>query len=147
MSGVSDMEFINSDSTTKSYHQRLLLGCGVLLLVFFFGIAFSLVELIQRDRESVRYPGATAVAAHSNYSSLPRAYNWDDTFRTNDGFHAVYQWYSVTFNMGAEARANGDCILLETDNETFLVKRFMTVTICGSPGGQLVFVDRTTRFR
>ncbi|MBK8902274.1 MAG: hypothetical protein IPM53_13895 [Anaerolineaceae bacterium] len=141
------MEPVNSDSANKWYNQRLLAGCGVLFLIFFFGVAFGLVEIVQRDRTAVRYPGSTVVAAHSNYTSLPRSYNWDDTFRTDDGFHAVYQWYSITFDMGAESRANGACILLETDNKTFLVERFMSVTICGSPGGQLVFVDRTTRFK
>lgn len=141
------MASVHSDSMNKSYNQRWLLGCGLLGLLFFFTIAFGLLSLIQRDRESVRYPGATAVAAHSNYSGLPRSYNWDDTFRTDDGFHAVYQWYSITFDMGAESRANGGCILLETDNQTFIVERFMTVTICGAQSGQLVFVDRTTRIR
>lgn len=122
-------------------------GCGFCLILFFFTIAFTLVEIVKHDRESVRYPGATSIAAHSNYGSLPHSYNWDDTFRTDDGFHAVYQWYSITFNMGAESRANGDCILLETDTQYFIVQRFMTVTICGVPEGQLVFVDRTTTFK
>ncbi|MCA9942209.1 MAG: hypothetical protein KC449_01945 [Anaerolineales bacterium] len=136
----------NSALAQKKYNQRIFAGCGLILFIFFFGIAFGLVALVKHDRALVRYPGSTAVAMHSNYGSLPRSYNWDDTFRTDDSFHAVYEWYSVTFDMGAESRANGSCILLETDNEYFLVKRFMTVTICGAAEGQLVFVDRTTRF-
>ena len=141
------MDIKNSASAQKRYNQRIVVGCGFLLIIFFFGIAFGLIELVKRDREAVRYPGSTYIAMHSNYNGLPRSYNWDDTFRTTDGFHAVYEWYSVTFNMGAESRANGGCILLETDAQYLLAKRFMTVTICGAPEGQLVFVDRSTRFK
>ncbi|GJM41849.1 MAG: hypothetical protein DHS20C20_21310 [Ardenticatenaceae bacterium] len=145
--GKSVMDGANPESVNKKYNQQIIVGCGLIAILFFFGLAFGLVELVQRDRQTARYPGASTVAVHSNYTGFPRSYSWDDTFRTNDGFHAVYEWYSITFDMGAESRANGTCILLETDNQHLLVHRFMTVTICGTQNGQLVFVDRTTRIK
>ena len=138
---------VKPDSAQKVYNQRLLAGCGLLLILLFFSFAFGLLALINRDRQQAQYPGSTPVSAHSNYSSLPRTYRWDDTFRTQDGFTAVYNWYSRNFNMGAESRANGTCILLEADNEFYRTQRFMTVFICGTPDGQLVFVSRTTTFK
>ena len=141
------MEVAKPESAKKSYNQRILAGCGFLLILFFFAIAFSLVALINRDRRTAQYPGSTPISAHSNYASLPRTYRWDDSFRTSDEFTAVYNWYSVNFNMGAESRANGSCILLETDDEFFRAERFMSVFICGTPEGQLVFVSRTTTFK
>ena len=141
------MNLANSESTKRIYNQRIAIGCGILLILFFFVVAFGLLEAINRDREVVQYPGSVPIAAHSNYSNLPRSYRWDDTFRTDDEFRAVYEWYSVNFNMGSESRANGTCILLEADDEYFRVERFISVVICGAPDSQLVFVSRTTKFR
>lgn len=110
-------------------------------------MAFALVAVLNRDRGLVQYPGSTPLSTHSNYASLPRTYRWDDTFRTQDDFTAVYNWYSINFDMGAESRANGSCILLETNDQFLRAQRFMSVFICGTPEGQLVFVSRTTTFK
>lgn len=141
------MKLTRSDVVEKSYNQRVLLGCGLLLIIFFFAVAYGLVVLVQQDRALVRYPGSTPLASHSNYASLPRTYRWDDTFRTQDDFTAVYNWYSLKFNMGAESRANGSCILLESNDHFPRGQRFMSVFICGTAKGQLVFVSRTTTFK
>ena len=118
-----------------------------MLILFFFALAFTLLALFNRDRQMVQYPGSIPISAHSNYASLPSTYRWDDTFRTDDEFTAVYNWYSVNFNMGAESRANGACILLETDDQFLRAQRFMSVFICNTQEGQLVFVSRTTTFK
>jgi hypothetical protein len=145
--GLFVMNGATPNLAEHSYNQRLLFGCGLLLLIFFFVIAFGLLSVLNRDRDLVRYPGSTPLSAHSNYASLPRTYRWDDTFRTEDDFTAVYNWYSINFDMGAESRANGNCILLETTDQFFRTQRFMSVFICGTPEGQLVFVSRTTTFK
>ena len=113
------MTVATSDSAEKLYNQRLLAGCGFLLILSFFALAFGLVAFINQDRQLAQYPGSTPISTHSNYSRLPSTYRWDDTFRTDDEFTAVYNWYSLNFNMGAESRANGSCILLESDDELF----------------------------
>lgn len=145
--GLSIMNALNSNSAVKAYNQQLLLGLGILCFVFVLAIGFSLVALIKQDRQQAQYPGSIPISAHSNYKSLPRSYRWDDTFRTDDGFRAVYEWYSLKFNTGAESRANGSCILLESDDEFYRVERFVSVVICGTLEGQLVFVSRTTSFK
>lgn len=118
-----------------------------MLIVFFFALAFALLALFNRDRQTVQYPGSIPISAHSNYTNLPRSYRWDDTFRTDDEFTAVYNWYSLNFNMGSESRALGSCIFLEADDEFYRTQRFMTVFICDTPEGQLVFVSRSTTFK
>ncbi len=141
------MNGLHPESAGKTTNKRLLAGCSLLLTLLFFIAAFGLISLINRDRQQVQYPGSTPISAHSNYKSLPRSYRWDDSFRTNDEFRAVYEWYSLKFNMGAESRANGSCILLEADDRFFRFERFITVFICGTPQGQMVFVSRTTTFK
>ncbi len=141
------MNASNSHSDESTYNQRLLVGFAVLCLIFMFAVGFGLVSLIKQDRQQAQYPGSIPIASHSNYKSLPRSYRWHDTFRTDDGFRAVYEWYSLKFNTGAEARANGTCILLESDDDFFRAERYVSVVICGTPEGQMVFVSRTTTFK
>jgi hypothetical protein len=145
--GLAVMYVLNSNSAEKTYNQRLLAGIGIFSLIFILAVGFGLVSLIKQDRQQAQYPGSIPIAAHSNYKSLPRSYRWDDSYRTDDGFRAVYEWYSLKFNTGAESRANGSCILLESDDEFFRAERFVSVVICGTPQGQLVFVSRTTTFK
>ena len=87
------------------------------------------------------------MASHSNYRGLPYQYRWDDTYLTTDNFTAVYNWYSVTFDLGAEARALEKCTLLEGTNEQLVVKRHVSVSLCNTPEGQMIFVTRSTSFR
>ncbi|MAU00007.1 MAG: hypothetical protein CL608_22930 [Anaerolineaceae bacterium] len=137
----------NSNLAENTYNQRLLVGLAILCFIFVFAIGFALVSLIKQDRQQAQYPGSIPIASHSSYKSLPRSYRWHDTFRTDDGFRAVYEWYSLKFNTGAESRANGSCILLESDDAFFRVERYVSVEICGTPEGQMVFVSRTTTFK
>jgi len=132
------------DKENRNHNASLLLGCGGLSAILFFIAAFALITILSRDREAARYPGATPISSHSNYTGLPFQYRWDDSYLVDDNFTAVYSWYSITFNLGAESQANGGCILMDGQNGEFLVKRFVTVLVCVHPDGQMVYVTRTT---
>jgi hypothetical protein len=131
----------------QGFNRNFLLGCGSLAL--FLGICLGGILMLSliRDRQSVQYPGAVPIASHSNYKGLPYQYRWDDSYLTTDNFTAVYNWYSVTFDLGAEARAIGRCTSLEGTNEQFVVKRHVTATLCNTPDGQMIFVTRSTSLR
>jgi len=134
----------NRGTILRNYNAKILLGCGTVLILFFFIAAFLLLNLMNNDRDQALYPGATAVSSHSNYSGLPYEYRWDDSYLVRDNFTAVYQWYSITFNLGAEARANGDCIQLDGQTSQLRVKRTINVLLCTTPLGQRVYVTRIT---
>ncbi|MFQ5400582.1 MAG: hypothetical protein ACE5E7_13415 [Anaerolineae bacterium] len=112
-----------------------------------FGLAWLLVLAINQERQATRYPGSIPVASHSNYSGLPNGFRWDDTYRTTDNFTDVYNWYSITFDLGAEARALGRCLLLEGTNEQYSLLRSISVFVCNTPGGQMIFVSRSTSLK
>lgn len=131
----------------QAFNRNLLLGCGSLTL--FLGICLGAILMLSliRDRQSAQYPGALPMASHSNYRGLPYQYRWDDTYITSDNFTAVYNWYSVTFALGAEVRAIGRCTSLEGTNDQLVVKRHMSATLCNTPDGQMIFVTRSTSLR
>ncbi|KAA3658304.1 MAG: hypothetical protein DWQ04_25480 [Chloroflexi bacterium] len=137
---------VKSDRKTKlrNYNAKILLGCGTVMFFFFFIAAFLLLTILNNDRDQALYPGATSVSSHSNYSGLPYEYRWDDSYLVRDNFTTVYQWYSTTFNLGAEARANGDCIQLDGQTSQLRVKRTVNVLLCTTPAGQRVYVTRIT---
>lgn len=121
-----------------------LLGCGGLIAVFFFIAAFALLAVLNRDREGARYPGAALTASHSNYSGLPFSYRWDDAYLVDDNFTAVYEWYSLKYDLGAESQAIGGCIYLDGTRGQRFLRRYVTVLVCTTPAGQRVFISRTT---
>jgi hypothetical protein len=128
----------------QAYNQKIMFGCGAIVTLFLFGLALTAIMALKQERLATRYPGSVPIASHSNYSGLPSRFRWDDTYRTTDNFNDVYNWYSVTFELGAESRANGRCLLLEgTQNQHFL-ERSITVFLCNAPNGQTIFVSRFT---
>lgn len=121
-----------------------MVGCGVVAALLLFGAALVAILAIRQERLATRYPGSVPIASHSNYSGLPSRFRWDDTYRTTDNFNDVYNWYSVTFELGAESRANGRCLLLEDTQQQLFLERSMTVFLCNAPDGQTIFVSRFT---
>lgn len=130
-----------------NYNRNLLAGCSLIILVFVVGLVTVIALGVSRDRQSARYPGSLAIASHSNYSGLPFAYRWDDTYLTTDNFTVVYNWYSTTFNLGAERRAMEKCIQLEGNNPQLVASRQISVLLCNTPQGQMIFVTRSTAYR
>jgi hypothetical protein len=130
----------------RVHNQSLLAGCGLIILIGVFALAGFLILLFVRDRESARYPGSVPISSHSNYKGLPFEYRWDNSYRTSDNFTDVYNWYSVTFDLGAESRANGECILLEGSNSQFAFSRHYSVFLCSTLFGQMIYVTRSTSF-
>ncbi len=138
---------IEEEAKRGRYNKMILAGCGSVLLVFLFVMAALLMKVISLDRQAAQYPGSTPTSSHSNYKGLPMQYRWDDAYRTTDNFAAVYNWYSITFDLGAEQRANGRCNYLEGTKKQFIAQRTISVFLCNTDEGQLIYVSRTTSFR
>lgn len=96
------------------------------------------------DKSAAHFPGARLVTHHSKYS-LPKLYRWDHTYATNASIDEVYQWYSITFDMGPEKKANSSCSLLEELNSNFFYERYTGVLICETHVERMMFVTRGTK--
>lgn len=132
-------------SEDKNYNQRILVGCGLAFLSIILLIGGLLVTAVYFDRETARFPGAETVSTHSNYSRLPNQFRWDDTYLiTDENFRTVYTWYSLKFDLGAEAEAIERCILLEGTDRWMLAERYVGILLCETPAGHMAFVNRTT---
>ena len=128
----------------RAFNQYFVAGCGLITLIGVFALAGFLVLLFVRDRQGAQYPGSIPLSNHSNYKGLPFEYRWDNSYRTSENFTDVYNWYSVTFDLGAEARANGECILLEGTNARLVFSRHISVFLCSTHFGQMIYVTRST---
>lgn len=122
-------------------------GCALFMLVALLAAVALFGSSVNRERKRAQYPGSVALTGHSNYSALPSQFRWDNSYRTTDSFPIVYQWYSTTFDLGAEARALGDCILLDGTTTAFVVERYTSVVLCDTPSARLIYVTRSTAFR
>lgn len=131
----------------RVYNRNILFGCGALALVIVAALLGVVGVVAWQDRQAGRYPGSLPISSHSIYRGLPNEYRWDDTYLTTDNFTTVYNWYSVNFELGAEAHAMEKCTILEGNNPRLGVNRYVSVSVCNTPDGQLIFVSRTTSLR
>jgi hypothetical protein len=131
----------------KEYNQNVMGGCGLLALIVMIALGALMIRAFTQDRQAAQYPGSTVVSAHNNYTGLPYHFRWDNTYRTTDAFAKVYNWYSTGFDLGAEARANGECILLEGSRKQLTMERQTTVLLCDTPTGPMIFVSRSTSLK
>lgn len=137
----------NTDQSPTHYNRKILSGCALVLLIAAAGIMAFVALLLKADRAAAQYPQSIPVSNHENYSGLPFSYKWDNAYRSTDPFPAVYNWYSTGFDLGPEMRANGRCILMEDAQKQFLATRHMSVMLCNTPTGNLIYVSRSTSFR
>ena len=125
----------------------IVLGGGSNLLLEMIAFAALLLLALRLDQRAAQYPDSILVSSHSNYRGLPTQFRWDHAYRTSDSFTSVYNWYSTTFDLGAESRANGNCIYLEGTRRQFMVERHTSVFLCTTPSQQLIYVARFTSFQ
>ena len=122
-------------------------GCAGVALLLLFAVGAAAVLAVRQDRDQTHYPGARLLTSHSNYSGLPNQFRWDNSYFTTDVFTNVYNWYSVTFDLGAESRAIERCILLEGPADQLVLERVYSILLCNAPEGQYIYATRTTRLK
>ncbi len=94
------------------------------------------------------YPGSARTSDHAIYGYAPLSIRRDTAYLTTDEFPAVYNWYSVGFELGPEQRAQSGCILMARSQTTLgLLRNSMSVTLCDTPKGRMVFVMRHVQLR
>ena len=121
--------------------RLLVIGAALLLsLVGLCGFAASASYL------AADYPGAAQVSSETMWRySAGLVIKRTSAYRSSDPFPAVYNWYSQRFDLGPESHAQGGCILMARSfSSLWVVKEQITVTVCGTPNGQMMFVSRSS---
>jgi hypothetical protein len=92
------------------------------------------------------YPGAAQISSETMVRYTPGlVVKRTNSYRSSDPFPAIYNWYSQRFDLGPEAHAQGNCILMARSFTSFWVLREqITVTLCSTPNGQMMFVTRSS---
>jgi hypothetical protein len=127
--------------------RRLVLQVGLIGLVLAacigFGLALSAAPPIEQ------YPGAMLISDSTEQRYQPNYFNRRTAvYQSQDAFNKVYGWYSISFKLGPEAHAQGNCILMARSSTLLLlVDETMSVTLCDTPTGAMAFVMRTRYVR
>jgi len=129
--------------------ERLLwaaLGGAVLVGLM---AALSLGYWLLRYQNAADYPGAQMMAGANIYNVWPNpTVRRDSSYLTSAPFPDVYNWYSVGFHLGPEMFAESNCIQMARDFTDFrIVERHMSVMLCDTPKGRMVFVMRSLTLR
>jgi hypothetical protein len=128
---------------------KLLWG-ALLVAALALGVAvLSTGYLVVRYQNAADYPGAALMAGQQIYSVWPNpTVRRDSSYHTTDLFPAVYNFYSSGFALGPEVYAQSNCIqMAKTFTEFYVVERDMSVMVCDTPSGRLIFVMRSLSLR
>lgn len=112
-------------------------------------LALGLTLFAYWYRQSADYPGSLYMGDHTIYKfgSVPTIRR-DTAYRSTDDFGKIYNWYSVGFDLGPEAYAQSQCILMARSFTDFgIVERDMSVTVCNTPKERMIFVMRSLALR
>jgi hypothetical protein len=122
----------------------LLLAGGALV-----GLLLTAAWLAARYQDAADYPGASRVSGQNIYKFSPNlTIRRDTAYRTDDPFPAVYNYYSAGFALGPESYAQSNCIqMADAVTEMRVFKRTMSVTVCDTRSGRLIFVMRSLSLR
>ena len=116
---IEGIFFVMVDLNNKT-NQRMVIGCGGAIILCFFIFAAGGLYYLNFERNSAIYPEAAVVTQNSNYKNLPSIYIWNDSYRSQDDFNLVFNWYSQKFDMGPESRAIGSCAGMDKVDTFFL---------------------------
>jgi hypothetical protein len=133
------------DPATRRIVSGSLIAVG-LGLALIGAMAFRLVNLY---REAADYPGALLLSADDSYRLLPfPMYRRGVTYRSTAPFDDIYHWYSSGHHLGPEKRAMGACIqMVDSGDSLLIVETDMSVVLCDTPKGRMIFVTRTVTLR
>ncbi len=124
------------------------MGCSTLAASLVCLAAVSVAVFVYQVHQAADYPGALLVSDHSLYKAFPNPHLRRDTsYRTTDSFPQVYNWYSTTFDLGPEARAQSACIVLEKAETWLVIEQTTSVMLCDASAGRMMFVMRSVTFR
>jgi hypothetical protein len=133
----------------KPIGNRVWWGLAITAWVAATLVALGLILFVNWYRQSADYPGALLRADHTIYNFSPQLnIRRDTSYRSADKFNKIYNWYSNGFELGPEARAQSSCILMaKTFTDLGVIERQMSVTLCDTPNGRMIFVMRSVALR
>ena len=130
--------------------RRILLGIVVLGLIAAVSVPVGLTAArLLRAEVTVAYPGATLTSEHRREQWLPSFWlRRDSAYHTSASFLDVYRYYSVDVGLGPEQSATSGCVLMAcTDITARVLTEAMSVTLCDTPDGRLIYAMRSIAIR
>ena len=111
--------------------KRWLLTAVFILFSLIACGALSFTLFLVNEQQSTSYPGSRKLSEHTDFKLVPTTfYRQDSSYRTNDIFPEVVNWYQHQFNLGPEAAAQSQCSHLYSTTRQFILKQQASVTVC-----------------
>jgi hypothetical protein len=124
--------------------KHILTGLALIILAFFLSVVGIFGYIVIKDRQAANYPGAVQLSMHDQVSVYPQvSYKQATSYRSMDDFVSIYNWYSTGFSLGPEKQAQSKCIHMYDTSKKLGVSRIIAVTVCDTPNGRMIFVQRT----
>jgi hypothetical protein len=117
---------------------------GSLLCMLMFGGYLGYV--VWHGRHAASYPGSVELSSQEVVKVSPFVYYRNDrVYRTGDYFPEVQRWYANAFGLVPQTQGQSNCASISNSKTFFTLTRVMTVTICDSLSGRLIYTERSWR--
>lgn len=124
--------------------KHVFLGLGLMVLFALIAFASFLGYLFINERQIAYYPGSTEVSTHQVVKFSPYVYfRHNSVYRTSENFPKVYRWYANEFGLLPTAQWQSNCDSLRSSETIFFFVREMTVGLCETSNGRLIFTERS----
>jgi hypothetical protein len=128
----------------KQNKLKVWVGLGLFLLLLVGIAGISIAIFLRQDRQSLQYPGAVPLSNHVMRSFPTTIAREDISYRSHDDFPTVTHWYAKKMDNSWEFAASGGCSHVSGNDDFLFIERSLTVTVCETPNGRMIFVRRTT---
>jgi hypothetical protein len=129
--------------------RKLRLRIAVVTLALVAAIWGGLGAWAWHTYRAARYPGATAIDATDTVRALPNfVFRRVETYRSDQPFNLIYNWYSQRFGLGPERYATGNCALMaRSSNVLGPLHLNASVMVCDTGSDRMMFIQRTYLLR
>ncbi len=135
--------------TDQPEARKLLLRIALITTTLIVVIWGSLGTWAWQTYHAARYPGAALIDAGDFVRTTPNfIFRRVETYRSNDPFNLIYNWYSQRFELGPERYATGGCLLMaRSSNIVGPLHLNASVMVCNTGSDRMMFVQRTYLIR
>lgn len=127
--------------------RRFVFGLAAVGLVLIATLVTTITVLTFRVWRAADYPGAELVSEQTRTQFFPMQVRQTAAYKSQAPFPDVYDWYSRGFRLGPEQYAQSNCILIADTTTHWVLVFDMSVTLCDTSEGTLMFVSRTILLR
>jgi len=134
-------------SEIQDYNRRIYWGLAIMAGLSLVTLVILLGYGFYRVQESIIYPQATILSSHRLSAPPHLLFQQRFSLRSQDETPQVYAWYARNLGIGGEEAATGQCSQMGSNQSFLFLRRRLSLTICDSKNGRMIYIQQAMLIR